>query len=171
MNWYVVHCLTGHEEDVRSKIKGDDIARAVVPIELVVVPRRIMRERRKSNWVDVERVLFPGYVFLQADMTPAAYYNIKSIAGVIRVLGTPRPVPLMEDEITLLLQLSVNGNPLGMSEALDEGGKVTVISGPLKGLEGNIIKLDKRRFRAKVNVAIMGEPRVVELAVSVIKKS
>lgn len=163
MNWYVIHCLTGREEDVRSRVKGGDIGKVVVPI-------RLMRERRKGVWCNVERVVFPGYVFVQADMTPAAYYAMRNVPGVIRVLGTRRPMPLLEEEVTLILKLTMDGDPLGLSEVFVEGGRVTVISGPLKGLEGHIVKLDARRFRARVNINMMGEPRIVELAVDVIKK-
>lgn len=163
MNWYVVHCHTGKEEEVGNKIKGKDIAQAVVVLE------RVMKERYKGKWVMAKRVVFPGYVFVQATMTPDAYYDMH-VPGVIRVLGKPRPMPLMDDEVTYLIRMGAIG-PIGMSEVLDEGGKITVISGPLKGLEGNIKTLDRRRFRARVNISIMGEPRVVELAVNVIKKS
>ncbi|ACV64893.1 NusG antitermination factor [Desulfofarcimen acetoxidans DSM 771] len=164
MHWYVIHCLTGHEEDVRSRVKEKDIARAVVP-------RRLMVERRQGGWQYVERVVFPGYVFVQAHMTPAAYYAMRNLPGVIRVLGTSRPVPLMGNEVTLFLKLCRDGDPLGLSEVFVKGGSVKVISGPLMGLEGHIVKLDARRFRAKVNISLMGEPRIVELAVSVIKKT
>lgn len=164
MNWYVVHCFTGKEEEVRSKVKGDDITKAIVP-------RRIMKERRRGVWRMIERVVFPGYVFVEANMTAQAYYDIRSIPGVMRVLGSGRPLPLMEDEVTLLLKLACNGDPLGLSEVYVEGGKVTVTAGPLKGFEGHIVKLDARRFRARVNISILGRPRIVELAANVIEKS
>lgn len=164
MSWYVIHCLTGREEDVKSRVKSNDIAN-------VVVPRRLMRERREGVWRDVERVVFPGYVFVKAEMTPEAYYAMRCVPGAIRVLGTHRPQPLLEDEVTLLLRLSQKGDPIGLSEVFVEGGKVTVVSGPLQGLEGHIVKLDARRFRAKVNVSIMGVPKLVELAANVIQKA
>lgn len=164
MNWYVLHCLTGREDEVKSRIKSEDIGK-------VVVPKRLLRERRKGVWSDVERVVFPGYVFVQANMTPAAYYAMRSVPGVIRVLGASRPMPLEDAEVTLILKLTRDGDPLGLSEVFVEGGRVAVIAGPLKGLEGCIVKLDTRRFRARVNITVMGEPRVVELAVNVIKKT
>lgn len=164
-NWYVIHCFTGKEDEVRSKVKGTDIIKAIVP-------RRMMKERRKGVWRMIERVIFPGYVFVEAEMTPQAYYDIRCIPGVMRILGgTGRPQPLPEDEVSLLIKLAQDGEPLGLSEVFVEGEKVTVISGPLKGLEGKIVKLDARRFRAKVNISIIGQPRIVELAANVIEKS
>jgi len=165
MNWYVVHCLTGREEEVRSRIQDSGIK--------AVVPRRLMKERCGGVWREVERVLFPGYVFILAGITPHEYYAVRYVPGAIRLLPGrhSRPLPLPEEEVTLILQLTMNGDTLGLSEVFVEGGRVTVVSGPLKGLEGHIVKLDARRFRARVNISIMGEPRIVDLAASVIEKS
>lgn len=162
--WYVIHCFTGKEDEVRRKVKGSDISMAIVP-------RRIMKERRRGVWSMIDRVVFPGYVFVKANMTSQAYYDMRCIPGVMRVLGIGRPQPLPEDEVTLLLKLSQDGKPLGLSEVFVEGEKVTVISGPLIGFEGHIVKLDARHFRARVNVSIFGEPRIVDLAANVIEKA
>jgi len=70
----------------------------------------------------------------------------------------------------IVYRLSGDGDPLGISEVFYEGGKITIVSGPLQGLEGQIVKIDPRRFRAKVNITLMGEPRIVELGVDVINK-
>jgi len=163
MNWYVVHCLTGKEEDVKGRVQDAGVK--------AVVPRRILKERRGGMWRDVERTVFPGYVFVRSLMTIADYYAVRHVPGVIRILGNSRPEALAEEEITLILKLSMDGDPLGLSEVFVEGGKVAVVSGPLKGLEGRIIKLDARRFRARVNITMMGEPRIVELAVKEIQKT
>jgi len=163
MNWYVIHCLTGREEEVMSRVQGAGIK--------AVVPRRLMKERRSGTWRNVERTVFPGYVFVQTRMTHADYYAIRYVPGVIRVLGNSRPQPLQEEEVTLILKLTMDEDPMGLSEVFVDGGKVTVISGPLKGLEGYIVKLDARRFRARVNITILGEPRIVELGVNVIQKT
>jgi len=40
----------------------------------------------------------------------------------------------------------------------------------LVGLEGQIVKVDARRFRVKVNIFLMNEPRLVELGLNVIEK-
>jgi len=163
MNWYVINCLTGREQEVKNHIQDAGIK--------AIVPRRVMTEQRCGAWRNVERVVFPSYVFVRAEMTPTDYYTIRYVPGVIRILDNNRPKPLQEEEVTLILKLTMDGDPLGISEVFVEGGRVTVSDGPLKGLEGNIIKLDARRFRAKVNITILGEPRIVDLAVKFIQKT
>jgi transcriptional antiterminator NusG len=164
VKWYVVQALTGKEKAIRDRIKRLEINISAV------VPERSMLERRQGSWRNVQRVLFPGYVFIPTeDLNDHIYCVVKSVPGVIRFLG--RPTPILEKEVTYLLRWSIDGDPLGLSEVLVAGTKVEVISGPLKGLEGQILKLDARRFRAKVNISLMGEPRIVELAANIIKKS
>jgi transcriptional antiterminator NusG len=164
MKWYVVQVVTGKERDIRDSILKQGIK--------AIVPEKRMRERKQGKWHEAIKVIFPSYVFLVADMEACIYYKIKAVTGIIKVLKDDSgPVPIMDDEINLILRLTQDGTPLGLSEVFVEGSKITVTSGPLEGLEGKIIKLDARRFRAKVNVSFMGDIRVVELPVNVIKKS
>ena len=48
----------------------------------------------------------------------------------------------------------------------DNMGKksIVVIEGPLKGIEGNIIKVDKRKQRAKIRVEFAGTAHTMDLS-------
>jgi len=54
------------------------------------------------------------------------------------------------------------------SRVLMEGSKIIVTEGPLYGMEGLIQSIDKRKGRAKVRINFIGQPRVVELSVSIL---
>jgi transcriptional antiterminator NusG len=158
MNWYVVQVVTGKEDHIRTRIQGHGIK--------AIVPKRCMRERKNGIWHNEERTLFPSYVFIYTFMDAAAFYTIKQVPGIIRFLGDDYgPQPIRQEDVNHLLRLSQDGDPLGISKVLVEGSSITVLSGPLQGLEGQIIKVDLRRYRAKVNISLMGEPRIVELGV------
>lgn len=164
MNWYVAQVMTGKEDGIRERIQSQGIKS--------IVPMKRMRELKQGRWHDVLRVIFPGYVFIMADMDAGTYYRVRPVPGVIKLLGDDKgPIPIRENEVNLILRLTQDGDPLGLSEVFVKGSKITVVSGPLQGLEGRIVKLDARRFRAKVDISFMGEPRSVELPVNVIKKS
>ena len=162
MKWYVAQVLTGKETNIRDEMQKHCKS---------VVPQELMRERKNGVWKTVTKVLFPGYVFicLNSTLDSEMYYKLKPIPGVIKFLGDPSP--LLDVEANLILRQVLDDDPLGISKVLKEGNKITVIEGPLKGLEGQIIKIDGRRYRAKVNISLMGEPRIVEMAVDVIKNS
>jgi transcriptional antiterminator NusG len=48
-------------------------------------------------------------------------------------------------------------------------GRIVITEGPLVSLEGRIMDINKRKGRAKVLLSFMGEPRMIELGVSVIQ--
>lgn len=107
--WYVVHTQTGHEDKVREKILlnidiqgfGDRVFQVLVPTEEVVEVKQNKKILRK-------RKFFPGYVLVQMLMTSEAYWFIKNITGVTGFLGDPNPVPLPEEEIAGIVELTDN---------------------------------------------------------------
>jgi transcriptional antiterminator NusG len=165
-DWYVLHVKTGKEIEIRNTLARH------LPQCKTMVPMRIMMERKDGVFKRVTRDLFPGYVFIHTFMDAAMYYSLTGIPSVIKILGGDRgPQPVPEEEISPILRWHGSGDPLGVSEMFIEGGKVKVIDGPLKDMEGQILKVDARRQRAKVNISLMGQPRIVELAIKMITKS
>ena len=55
--------------------------------------------------------------------------------------------------------------------AFDEGGRIRVIEGPLKGMEGRIAKVDKRKGRAKIKLALYENSYVVDFGFQSIEKA
>lgn len=163
-NWYVLHVLTGNELDVKKSAEK---------MYKAIVPRRLLNERKFGVWETVERVLMPGYVFVQTEMQATDYYELTSIPGVINILegASGCPEPIREDEMKTIFSLTRDGDLVGISDIFQEGQDIKVINGPLQGFEGNIIKVDRRRFRAKVKFTVAGNEKVIELAVNVLNKA
>ena len=78
--WYVVRAVSGQENKVKAYIEteinrlgmGDYISQVLVPTEKVVQ----MREGKK---IIKDRVYFPGYVMVEANLTGEIPHIIKSI--------------------------------------------------------------------------------------------
>ena len=162
--WYVLHVITGEETKIRDKIKKDIVGVSAL------VPRKDMRERRNGEWERVTRVLFPGYVFIHLHLAVPNYYKIKSYPGVINILGHLCPEPVPDEEMLLIVQLSGEEDPLGISDVYFVDSQVVVKNGPLKGIQGKIVRVEPRRHRAKVEIMLMGEPRIVEMGINLIDK-
>ncbi|HOQ08436.1 MAG: antiterminator LoaP [Bacillota bacterium] len=163
--WYALFVLTGQEEKVKERImyRFEDRIR-------VVVPKRILRERKGGSWRIVKRVLFPGYVLINGHIDVDLYYSMKSIPGMIKLIRSGYdPVSITEDEIRVLSRLMSNGEEIGISQALDEGGRIRITDGPLLAMEGYIKEINRRKGRAKVIINFLGEARTVELAISVLQ--
>lgn len=152
---YVLHVHTGKEQAIQDVLQHQGY-KALVPCEI----RQI---RQGGCWKFSEYTLIPGYVFVESEMSGAAYYEIKSIPHVIRFLGGGSPTPISESEAKHINWLCPGGLPLQASE-LTLGG--TVVSGPLKGHEDAILSMNKRQRRAKVGITIMGEQKEITLSVN-----
>lgn len=163
--WYALFVNTGHEDRVKEKIcfkLKDDIR--------VIVPKRKMKERKKGKWEEKIRVLFPGYILLNGNISIARYNLIRQIPGVIRLLGdSDGPQEIDEQEIKVIKDLISQNELIGFSSIYVNDGRIIVSEGPLLGLEGYIKALDKRKGRVKVMLNLLGETRVVELSVSMVQ--
>ena len=165
--WHALFVPTGQEEYVKEaleKFLGDQLK--------FMVPKRILKERKRGEWHRVKRNLFPGYILVKGNINSETYYKIKSIPVVARVLKSeegPEEIEKRELEVLKILIENEDGD-IGISTAYKENEKVVVNSGPLAGLEGNIQSIDKRKGRAKVKIDFLGETRTVQLGIDFIEK-
>lgn len=118
---------------------------------------------------EVEKILFGGYVFINSEVDFKAYYEIKETPGVIKFLKSGSDIlELEEDEADFLNELLSEDELIGISDILIENSIVKVVSGPLQNFEGKIMKVDKRKGRAKVLFTVCGNEKLVDLGVNVL---
>jgi transcription antitermination factor NusG len=105
----------------------------------------IIKELRK--WSDrkkvVEKPLFSSYIFIKAELHEIQEL-IQWIPGLIScVRYNSQPAILTNEEIAKIIKFVASGMPLecGNAENLLEGDKVEVVSGPLKGINGEVINI------------------------------
>jgi transcriptional antiterminator NusG len=164
-SWHALFVVTGEEDNVKERIKytfGEAFN--------VFVPKRKLRERKAGTWIYNTRVLFPGYVLLNGDIDVNSYYGLKGVPGLIRLLRSEHDILKIDySEIKVLSRLIFNNEVIGLSDVLLESGTVKVMDGPLVSMEGIIASIDHRKGRAKVRLSFLGEERLVELGISVLR--
>lgn len=165
--WYVLFVNTNQEENVKKVLEremGDEYK--------FIVPTRELRERKNGKWHKVNRKLFPGYILIKAMMNAEVYYKIKKAPGIIKLLRDEEDVlTVAENELKVLrILIDNNENTIGISKLYKESDDIRIISGPLLGLEGQIVKIDYRKGRAKVNISFMNEEKIVELGIELVDK-
>jgi transcriptional antiterminator NusG len=151
MDLFVLQCLTGKEDRVRTRIHQNTGSDA----PLIHIPRRRMRIRRAGRMLDEEYLLFPGYLFIEADEISAKLLAvIRNIPEAMKFLPeNQRVLPLGLAERELMATLLYQGEVIGDSAVrFDDMQRISVIRGPLKGLEGHIVKVNRRKGRAKVRL-------------------
>jgi transcriptional antiterminator NusG len=162
MNYYVIQVKTrGEEEYLRraERLLGENEA-------LLVWPRRNLRIRRRGEWRDVVAPIFPSYLFLETEeVTPSLYERFRRIPGFFRFLmNNDNIVPMSSEDRALLTHFLSFGEIVDKSVVyFDENNRIRVVSGPLQGLEGRIVKVDRRKGRAKVRLDMYSDSFLLDL--------
>jgi len=174
--WYVVRAVSGQENKVKNYIEteisklgmGDYISQVLVPTEKVVT----VRDGKK---ISKDRVYFPGYVMVEANLTGEIPHIIKSITGVIGFLGETKggdAVPLRLSEVNRMLgkvdELSVKTDNVSIPFTVGETIKVT--DGPFNGFNGTVEKVNEDKRKLEVMVKIFGRKTPLELSFMQVEK-
>ncbi len=163
--WYVVHTQTGHEDKVKEKILtqikvqnyADKVFSVLVPTEEVVEVKQNKKSLRK-------RKFFPGYILVEMILSSQTYWFIRNIVGVTGFLGDPYPVPLPEEEIAGIVELTTvtDGKPKHAVQ-FDRGEQVRVTEGPFKHFVGVIEDVNEAKNKLKVMVTVFDRATPVEV--------
>ncbi len=136
------------------------------------LPRRELFIRKSGKVVRELCPLFPGYIFLETtDLSPTLYKEIKSFYPTIWFIKMQDfPVPLSPRDVETLRRFLQFGEVIRPSlVTFEESQKIKVVDGPLMGLEGKIIKVDRRKQRARICIEFNGNDFQIDLAFELIE--
>lgn len=160
MEWFVLRTLAGKEERVILLFRHlfNDVE--------IVFPKRRLSWRKQGKTIDVIKPLFSGYLFIAANIKRINELNlwlqhIKIGAWFVKIGNIIAPITA--EEIQMIQQLMCNGEIIERSEILKLGETVTIVRGPLVGMEGIVEKYSKRDRRIIVKVTIAGKEKQVAL--------
>jgi len=140
-------------------------------------PLRRMPIRRRGALRHANSVIFPGYVFVETgedDIFAASIAAFRRVAGFYRFLKSNQNIcPLSGRDLELALHFIRRAGPVaGLSTVFfNEQSRIVVVDGPLLGLEGKIIKVDKRKGRAKIKLDLYDDSFAIDLPFAVIEKT
>jgi transcription antitermination factor NusG len=153
--WYAVHTKPCHEKRVAEHLQ-------IRSVEMFLPVYRSARRWNNGCKVNLERALFPGYVFvciLRNERT-----RVLELSGVVSIVGTRHePTPLPTEYVERLrsgLHL-VNAQP---HPGLAVGERVRICAGPLEGVSGTVAR-DKNGFRVVLTVDLIMKSVAVEVSV------
>lgn len=158
MDMYVLQVKPGYEEAAARLINEKGYA-AMCPTEEMYI-------RLHGQWHKRLKLVFTQYIFIECELDEEAYYQIKSVFGVVRFLGFGEPEPLKEDEQAHIRLLWNKGKPIEASKVYTTtSGDKMVLSGILRDYQSSIVSLNLRQRRAKISVNLLGKPHTVTLPV------
>lgn len=131
-------------------------------------PMALKRIRHARKSCEARRPLFPSYIFIEHN-TQAPWRPIMSTVGVRNLVqAAGRPALLEGTFITALRDREISGVISARSEDFACGQRVSVDSGPLTGLIGEIVQL-KERDRVVLLLDMLGQKTRVQIAADEIR--
>lgn len=138
-NWYAVQTRPRHEKQVTTEL-GEKCIGSYLPL-LSQIHR--WSDRRKV----VQVPLFPGYVFVRAQLDPNVHLAVLRIWGVLSFVGPQREATVIPDnqieDIRTLLSTKVSLTPYPF---LKIGQRIRVRGGALDGVEGILVTNGQKRL-------------------------
>lgn len=167
---YVVQVETRRERRAQILIQN------MVPqglVDEVFYPTYVKQIKRQGTWHETKALLVPGYVYLNTSDINQVVQHLRDIPALTKVLGTRfRFVPLTDEEMMWLGQLTEPGKrTVAMSKGIIEGDEVRIISGPLRGHEARIAKIDRHKRSAQIEFQIMGRKTLIRVGLEIVKKT
>tara|TARA_R110002073_G_scaffold139232_2_gene289445 strand:- start:236042 stop:236599 length:558 start_codon:yes stop_codon:yes gene_type:complete len=174
--WYVVRAIGGQENKVKTYIENEVTRLGLADyVDQVLVPTEKVIQIRKGKKINKERVYFPGYIMIEANLSGELPHVIKSVTGVIGFLGETKggdPVPLRKSEVNRMLgkvdELAVQNENVAIPYVIGE--TVKVIDGPFNGFDGTIEKINEEKRKLEVMVKIFGRKTPLELSYMQVEK-
>jgi transcription termination/antitermination protein NusG len=169
MQYYTIQVLTEDEED---------FARRILPLlgrDRVILPKKLIPIRHRGVTRKEMRPLFPGYIFIRSENILDeldVYWAVRRTQGFIRFLRqSPAPTPLSERDLDLIRHFISFGECADISKVtFDEHDRIVVLEGPLKGLEGRIEKVDRRKGRARVRLDLYEANFPIDLGFEIVER-
>ncbi len=158
--WYVVHTYSGYENKVASNLEKTVENRGLQDlIREVKVPTETVTEIEDSKSREVERKIYPGYVFIKMVYTDETWYVVRNIRGCTGFVGpSSEPIPLTDAEVE---KMGVESHSVEV--AYKVGDSVRVIDGPLEDFVGVVDEIDADKNIVRVTVSMFGRDTAVEL--------
>ena len=178
--WYVVRAMGGKEKKVKEYLESE-INRLNLQDRIfnVLIPTEKYFDVRNGKRVTKERILFTGYVYVEAILDGEIAHVIKDVPNVLGFLtegkakdGKPSdPVPVRPEEMNRILGRMDEMQNLGAENSVPfkPGLNVIVTDGPFNTFSGTIEEVNTERQILKVSIKLFGRVTPLELTYAQVK--
>ena len=157
--------MTGHPRWYALSVKHQHERRAEIALGWKGFEALAPTYRARRQWSDrsknLDLPLFSGYVFCRFDF--AERIPVLDTPGVARIVGFGNaPAPVADEEIAAIKMVAASRLPVRPWPHLKPGDRVRIESGPLRGVEGVLLK-EKESLRLVLGVELLQRSIAVEL--------
>jgi len=152
--WYAIRVRSKYESVVSTTLRSKGYEE--------FLPLYRLRRRWSDRVKTLDLPLFPGYLFCRLDVRDRLL-PVLTTPGVVRILGAGKtPIPIADEEIAAINTILSSGLPMQPWPFLSVGSRVYIERGPLAGVEGIIVNMEKT-FRLVVSVTLLQRSVAVEI--------
>lgn len=156
-NWYAVYTKSHFEKKVEDVLLKKDID--------TFLPLRRGKAKMGGAYRFTEVPLFRSYLFVHVPPNSEEMMDVLATTGVSTIVKRGRKPCSVSPSVIKSIRKMVeylNGEFRVITE-LKSGERVKIVRGALKGSEGDLVKIDNKRYAFVVNVEILG--RAVEVII------
>ena len=179
--WYVLRAAGGKEKKAKEYLEKEIERRGLQDlVSQVLVPTEKVYRIRDGKRVCSERLFYPGYVLIEAELTGELQHIIRNeiphMSGFLtekqdvkrgdgKTQVEKLPTPIRQDEVDRILGKK---DEMADTEAVtvvdyQVGDAVKITDGPFEGFDGTVEEIVEDRSKLKVMVMIFGRKTILEL--------
>ena len=148
---YCLFTLQGLELNIAEEINNNYDYCLATPLT------KMSHRSRKGKKYDVQEVLLGGYIFLFMEKGRDVY-KIRSARNYFRILSRNNDDgKLYGRDLAYAEWVLEQEGCISVSEAIKLNGRVRIVGGPLKELEGNIVEYSKRNRNCCIEIDFLGQ--------------
>ena len=133
--WYAAYTSPNHEKRVAAELRRRSVE--------CYLPLYESMRRWKDRRVRLELPMFPGYVFVRLALRDRL--QVLQVPGVSQLVGFDgRPEVVPNEDIEAIRTCLAGEHPLLPHPYLQRGQRVRVLTGPLAGLTGVVVRQNKQ---------------------------
>ena len=170
--WYILNVMAGQENKIADNVRSIAKGEMSEHISDVLVPCKKVVKIKKGKKVLEDQKLFPGYIFIKADIQSDVYNVASSIPKAMGFLGPKnKPEPVSEKKMEEIFSaVNTDEGDINKSQIFEIGEVLNVIEGPFDSFSGVVEDFDNEKQRVKISILIFGRATQVDLEVSQVEK-
>ncbi len=179
--WYVLRAAGGKEKKAKEYLEKEIERRSLQDlVSQVLVPTEKVYKIRDGKRICTERLFYPGYVLIEAELTGELQHIIRNeiphMSGFLtekrerknsdgKVQEEKIPIPLRDDEARRMFNEQDEQVGTEAETVVDYtvGDAVKITDGPFNGFDGTVEEIVEDRSKLKVMVMIFGRKTILEL--------
>lgn len=164
--WYFIHTYSGFEQKVADSLRTRSEAFGFADkIGQILIPTEEVAEMRNGKKVTSKRMLYPGYVLIEMEMSDELWHAVKNTPRVTGFLGGgTTPVPLTTDEVNAIFnRQQIAAERPRPKLTFEKNETVRITDGPFTNFSGKVDEVNSERNTLRVMVTIFGRSTPVEL--------